>query len=82
MSALPSTRTQLDVAAIRRDFPILAQTVNGKPLVYLDNAASSQRPRAVIEAISRYYEYDHANVHRGVHALSQRATDAYEGANQ
>jgi cysteine desulfurase/selenocysteine lyase len=82
MSALPSTRTQLDVAAIRRDFPILAQTVNGKPLVYLDNAASSQRPRAVIEAISRYYEYDHANVHRGVHALSQRATDAYEGARE
>ncbi|HEY8539564.1 MAG TPA: cysteine desulfurase [Steroidobacteraceae bacterium] len=82
MSALPTSRTQLDVAAIRRDFPILSQQVNGKPLVYLDNAASSQRPRAVIEAITRYYECDHANVHRGVHALSQRATDAYEGARE
>ena len=69
-----------DVAAIRRDFPILDQQVNGKPLVYLDNAASSQRPRQVIDAISRYYERDHANVHRGVHTLSQRATDAFEGA--
>jgi cysteine desulfurase/selenocysteine lyase len=70
------------VAAIRRDFPILHQSVNGKPLVYLDNAASSQRPRQVIEAITRYYEHDHANVHRGVHTLSQRATDAYEGARE
>jgi cysteine desulfurase / selenocysteine lyase len=74
--------TMIDVAAIRRDFPILHQTINGKPLVYLDNAASSQRPRAVIEAISAYYEHDHANVHRGVHTLSQRATDAYEGARE
>lgn len=74
--------TQLDVAAIRRDFPVLHQNVNGKPLVYLDNAASSQRPKAVIDAISRYYEHDHANVHRGVHTLSQRATDAYEGARE
>ena len=72
----------LDVDAIRRDFPILHQQVNGKPLVYLDNAASSQRPRAVIDAISSYYERDHANVHRGVHTLSQRATDAYEGARE
>ncbi len=71
-----------DVAAIRRDFPILDQKINGKPLVYLDNAASSQRPRQVIEAISHYYERDHANVHRGVHTLSQRATDAFEGARE
>jgi cysteine desulfurase / selenocysteine lyase len=71
-----------DVASIRRDFPILHQQVNGKPLVYLDNAASSQRPRAVIEAISHYYEHDHANVHRGVHTLSQRATENYEGARE
>ena len=78
----PRSATTLDVAAIRRDFPILHQTINGKPLVYLDNAASSQRPRAVIEAISRYYEQDHANVHRGVHTLSQRATDAFEGARE
>ena len=74
--------TDFDVAAIRRDFPVLHQSVNGKPLVYLDNAASSQRPKAVIDAISRYYEHDHANVHRGVHTLSQRATDAYEGARE
>ncbi|MDY6944423.1 MAG: cysteine desulfurase [Pseudomonadota bacterium] len=74
--------TSLDVAAIRRDFPILHQNINGKPLVYLDNAASSQHPKSVIEAISRYYEHDHANVHRGVHTLSQRATDAFEGARE
>jgi cysteine desulfurase / selenocysteine lyase len=80
MSAKPLTSTTFDVATIRRDFPILQQSVNGKPLVYLDNAASSQRPRAVIDAVARYYEHDHANVHRGVHALSQRATDAYEGS--
>jgi cysteine desulfurase/selenocysteine lyase len=71
---------QFDVEAIRRDFPILHQNINGKPLVFLDNAASSQRPSAVINAISQYYEHDHANVHRGVHTLSQRATDAFEGA--
>ena len=83
MSAnLASRRSTFDVAAIRRDFPILDQKINGKPLVYLDNAASSQRPRAVIDAISYYYEHDHANVHRGVLALSQRATDAYEGARE
>jgi cysteine desulfurase / selenocysteine lyase len=80
MSANPRPRASLDVAAIRADFPILQQQVNGNPLVYLDNAASSQRPRAVIDAVSHYYERDHANVHRGVHALSQRATDAFEGA--
>ena len=83
MSAHPiSAAPALDVEAIRRDFPILHQNVNGKPLVYLDNAASSQRPRQVIDAISRYYEHDHANVHRGVHTLSQRATDAYEGSRE
>lgn len=73
---------RLDVAAIRRDFPILDQRINGKPLVFLDSAASSQRPRAVINAISHYYEHDHANVHRGVYTLSQRATEAYEGARE
>ena len=66
--------------AIRADFPILDQEVRGKPLIYFDNAASSQKPRAVIEAISHYYERDNANVHRGLHELSSRATDAYEGA--
>jgi cysteine desulfurase/selenocysteine lyase len=81
-AARPLSRTSLDVAAIRRDFPILDQQINGKPLVYLDSAASSQRPRAVIDAITRYYERDHANVHRGVHTLSQRATDLYEGTRE
>jgi cysteine desulfurase/selenocysteine lyase len=82
VSALPRAVAPLDVAVIRRDFPILAQSVHGKPLAYLDNAASSQRPRAVIDAISRYYETTHANVHRGVHTLSQRATEQYEGARE
>ncbi len=72
----------LDVEAIRRDFPILAQQVNGHPLAYLDNAASSQRPIQVLAAIEHYYTRDHANVHRGVHTLSHRATDLYEGARE
>lgn len=68
--------------AIRSDFPILDQEVNGEPLAYLDNAASSQVPRAVTERMERYQRLEHSNVHRGVHTLSQRATDAYEGARQ
>ncbi|HXR56052.1 MAG TPA: cysteine desulfurase [Casimicrobiaceae bacterium] len=70
----------LDVARLRADFPILAERVNGRPLVYLDNAATTQKPRAVLDALAMYYEHDNANVHRGVHTLSQRATDAYEAA--
>lgn len=70
----------LDPQKIRADFPILHQQVNGKPLVYLDNGATSQKPRAVIDALVRYYERDNSNVHRGLHALSMRATDGYEGA--
>jgi cysteine desulfurase/selenocysteine lyase len=73
-------KTHLDVEAIRRDFPILDRQVRGKPLVYLDNAASSQKPRAVIEAITRFYEQHNSNVHRGVHTLSDEATDAFEQA--
>ena len=73
-------REALDVAAIRAEFPILTSTVHGRPLVYLDNAATTQKPRAVIDAISAYYTSTNANVHRGVHALSERATDAYEAA--
>ncbi|MBV8967721.1 MAG: SufS family cysteine desulfurase [Verrucomicrobia bacterium] len=69
-------------ARYRADFPILAQTVNGSPLVYLDNAASTQRPEVVIEEISRYYREDHANVHRGLHTLSTRATAGYETARE
>jgi cysteine desulfurase/selenocysteine lyase len=69
-----------DVAKVRGDFPILSRSVHGKPLVYLDNAASAQKPQAVIEAERRVYEECYANVHRGVHELSMRATDAYEAA--
>jgi cysteine desulfurase/selenocysteine lyase len=72
----------LDVERVRRDFPILSQRVNDRPLCYLDNAASSQRPQAVIDSISHYYETTHANVHRGVHRLSQQATELYEGARE
>lgn len=70
----------MNINAIREQFPILHQEVNGHPLVYLDSAASSQKPRSVIDAVKRYYELDNANVHRGVHTLGSRATDAYEGA--
>jgi cysteine desulfurase/selenocysteine lyase len=70
------------ITAIRDQFPALDQTVHGHPLVYLDNAATTQKPRCVIDAITDYYEKDNANVHRGVHELSQRATQAYEGARE
>ncbi|EHZ6145074.1 cysteine desulfurase [Listeria monocytogenes] len=68
----------IDIQKIRADFPILAQEINEKPLAYLDNAATSQTPKQVIEALTHYYEFDNANVHRGVHTLAARATDAYE----
>ncbi|URK87699.1 cysteine desulfurase [Rhizobium sp. RCAM05350] len=71
-----------DVEAIRRDFPILSRTVYGKPLVYLDNGASAQKPQAVIDAVSHAYSNEYANVHRGLHFLSNAATDAYEGARE
>jgi cysteine desulfurase/selenocysteine lyase len=71
-----------DVAKIREDFPILHQEVHGKPLVYLDNAATTQKPRAVIDRLVRFYETENANIHRGVYALSQRATNAYEEARE
>ena len=72
----------VDVERVRKDFPILHQEVHGKPLVYLDSAATSQKPRAVIDAIAGYYIDDNANVHRGVHLLSERATQAYEAARE
>ncbi len=72
----------IDPIRLRADFPILDQEINGKPLVYLDNAATTQKPRAVIDAISNYYLQNNANVHRGVHTLSQRATDDYEVARE
>ena len=69
---------ELDVGQLRKDFPILSERVRGKPLVYLDNAATSQKPRSVIDAVSRFYGTENANIHRGVHFLSERATLAYE----
>jgi cysteine desulfurase / selenocysteine lyase len=72
--------TDLDVRAIRAEFPILERTVRGKPLVYLDNAATSQKPRFVLDAIAEYYEKENANIHRGVHYLSEKATADYENA--
>ena len=82
-AAIPSDGlAALDPHRIRQDFPILDQQVNGRPLVYLDNAATTQKPRAVIDAISNYYLHNNANVHRGVHTLSQRATDDYEAGRE
>jgi cysteine desulfurase/selenocysteine lyase len=78
---LPPTRSPsfpIDVQRIRQDFPLLQQRVRGKPLVYLDNAATSQKPQSVIDAVTRFYTSENANIHRGVHYLSERATDAYD----
>jgi cysteine desulfurase / selenocysteine lyase len=80
--AAPARTAQFDVEKVRADFPILRQMVYGKPLVYLDNAATSQKPRVVIDAITRYYEHENSNIHRGVHYLSERATADYEGARK
>ena len=82
MAARPGALAPLDVMRIRQDFPILARKIRGRPLVYLDNGASAQRPQSVIEAESDYYRMHHANVHRGVHTLSQEATDLFEGARE
>jgi cysteine desulfurase/selenocysteine lyase len=78
--ALADRPVNFDVNALRREFPVLARTVHGKPLAYLDNGASAQRPNAVIDAVNDYERHHHANVHRGVHTLSQEATTLYEGA--
>jgi len=81
VSVIPlAADTVWDVERIRKDFPALHQQVRGKPLVYLDNAATSQKPQAMIDALVAYYSFDNSNVHRGVHLLSVRATEAYEGA--
>ncbi|MEM1263967.1 MAG: cysteine desulfurase [Pseudomonadota bacterium] len=79
-SAIRETGLPEHAVDVRADFPALSQDINGKPLVYLDSAASAQLPTAVIDAMRHYQMHDHANVHRGIHTLSQRATDAYEGA--
>ena len=76
--ASPTTTPAFDIAARRAEFPALAQEVHGRPLVYLDNAATTQKPRVVIDAVANYYAHDNANVHRGVHALSERATARHE----
>ena len=81
-SSFPKAYTSFDVHAIRRDFPILHQKVNGKPLVWLDNAATSQKPRHVIDALAQFYAHDNSNVHRGAHTLAARSTNAYEGARE
>src|SRR5690554_5229388 len=75
-------RTAFDILMVRKDFPILNREVNGKPLVYLDNAATSQTPKQVIDALVDYYSRYNANIHRGVHTLSQEATNAYETARK
>ncbi len=72
----------LDVNLIRKDFPILARLVEGQPLTYLDSAATSQKPQCVIDALTRYYTHYNSNVHRGIHTLSEEATQGYEGARQ
>jgi len=80
VSVAKTTQPQFDVGAVRLDFPILSQQVNGKPLVYLDNGASTQRPEAVLQAMDHYYREIHSNVHRGAHTLADQATNAFEGA--
>lgn len=81
MSTLPTT-APFDVAAVRRDFPILAEQVHGKPLVWLDNAATTQKPQVVMDALSHFYAHDNSNIHRAAHALAARATEGYEGARR
>ena len=82
MTATAALTPALDVERLREDFPILSQLVRGKPLVYLDNAATSQKPRPVIEAVTRFYSSENANIHRGVHFLSERATLAYDAVRE
>ncbi|MBC8002100.1 MAG: aminotransferase class V-fold PLP-dependent enzyme, partial [Opitutaceae bacterium] len=72
----------IDWTELRKDFPILDEKINGHPLIYFDNAATSQKPRAVLDALRNYYEHSNANVHRGIHELSNRATEAYEAARE
>ena len=81
-ATLPARGRLFDPAAVRADFPLLAERVHGRPLIWLDNAATTQKPRAVIDRISHYYQHENSNVHRGAHALAARATDAYEGARE
>src|SRR6058998_3000869 len=79
-ATLAAPKKAIDWEALRSDFPVLHQKVHGHPLIYFDNAATTQKPKAVVEALRRYYERDNANVHRGIHELSNRATAAFEAA--
>ncbi|MGD9541758.1 cysteine desulfurase [Methylocystis sp.] len=82
MNEIARIKTAYDIEAVRADFPILAERPYGKPLVYLDNAASAQKPHAVIERVAQFYEHEYANVHRGLHYLANASTEAYEGARE
>jgi cysteine desulfurase/selenocysteine lyase len=82
MNHAATSSDSFNIAAIRADFPILDQQINGCPLVYLDNGATTQKPIQVIEAIEHFYKVDYSNVHRGIHTLSQRATERFESARQ
>src|SRR5436853_2873839 len=77
-----AVKSQVDWAALRQDFPILRERINGHPLIYFDSAASSQKPGYVLDVVRNYYEHENANVHRGLHALSARATEHYEKSRQ
>ncbi len=79
-SSFQSAHPPFDVNAIRRDFPILSETVNGRPLIWFDNAATTQKPKAVIDRLTHFYEHENSNIHRAAHELAARSTDAYEGA--
>lgn len=81
-SSLPHSPAAFDVEGVRRDFPALHQRVNGKPLIWLDNAATTHKPQVVLDAISRYYANDNSNIHRAAHTLAARSTDLYEGARE
>src|SRR5882724_12889913 len=80
ITSTPPKPKKVDFGKIRGDFPILDQKVHGQPLIYFDNAATTQKPRVVLEALRNYYEHDNANVHRGIHELSNRATAGFEAA--
>ena len=82
MNAPDNITREYDVEAVRRDFPALSREVYGKPLVYLDSSASAQKPQAVIDAVAHVYSHEYANVHRGLHFLSNAVTEAYEGARE
>jgi len=80
--AQPGAHPPFDVHAVRRDFPVLQERINGKPLVWFDNAATTHKPQSVIDRIAYFYEHENSNIHRAAHTLAARATDAYESARE